>query len=111
MENGPNQYAEMGDPRTPEGWQALLAQDAVMALKKAPRLPDLLVTTGFNDRRVAPWQSAKYVAAAMAHPGAGVVMLRADGKSGHGIGSLAGVVHEEFADTFTFLSERLATRR
>ncbi|GAP38723.1 hypothetical protein ISF6_5276 [Piscinibacter sakaiensis] len=108
MRNGPNQFAEMGDPRTEAGFRALAAQDAVLALQAAPRLPDLFVTVGLNDQRVAPWMGAKFAATALARDQPGqVTMLRADAEAGHGIGSMADGLVQEFADTYTFLEARL----
>lgn len=113
MSNGPNQYAEMGDPTTPDGFRALLAQDAYqLLLQRSPQqtLPDFLVTIGLNDRRVAPWMGAKLAAAAQAlalQQGRPVVLVRADANAGHGMGSQRDVLAGEYADTFTFIENRL----
>ncbi len=101
--NGPNQFAEMGDPRTQAGFEALLAQDAYLMLATAGDLPDTLVTVGMNDSRVAPWMSAKFAARALARFGERRdVLLRVDAAQGHGIGSSRDSQVAEFADTFAW---------
>ncbi len=116
MANGPNQYAEMGDPRTEPGFRALARQDAVLVLQARARAnpaylpPALFVTLGLNDRRVEPWMPAKFAATAQALVGArSPVLVRADGAQGHGVGSAVGGVVQEWADTFTFLNTVLGT--
>lgn len=107
--NGPNQFSEMGDPATADGYRALVAQDAYLALAQAKDIPDTLVVIGLNDRRVAPWMSVKFAAAAREKFGAKrLVLVRADTEAGHGIGSARDVQIREWADTFTFLADRLA---
>ena len=115
MANGPNQYAEMGDPRTEAGFQALMKQDAYQMLQArasaagaAQPLPQLFVTIGLNDQRVAPWMGAKFAAAALAQSaGRSLVLVRADDAQGHGVGSALGKQVDEFADTFSFLEHVL----
>jgi prolyl oligopeptidase len=108
-ENGANQYSEMGDPRTADGYRALLAQDSYLALANAKDLPDTLVTIGLNDRRVAPWMGAKFAAAARDRFGSKrLVLIRADPEAGHGIGSTRDIQINEFADVMTLLADRLA---
>ncbi len=117
MANGPNQYAEMGDPRKEAGFRALARQDAVLILQERLRAdpryapPALLVTLGMNDRRVDPWMPAKFAATALAQAGSrSLVMVRADGSQGHGVGSSLGGVVQEWADTYTFLNAVLGAQ-
>src|SRR3546814_10506846 len=78
----------MGDPRTESGWNALFAQDAYLQLPSARGLPDTLLTIGLNDRRVAPWMSAKFAARAQSIFGDNrLILIRAETEGGHGIGS------------------------
>lgn len=101
--NGANQFDEMGDPSTPEGFRALVAQDAYLMLADAKALPPTLLTIGLNDRRVAPWMSAKFAARAQARFGAQTpIWLRADGDAGHGIGTAEDLRMAEFADMLAF---------
>ncbi len=103
-ENGANQYGEMGDPTTEPGFRALMAQDAYQMLGNARDMPDTLITVGLNDRRVAPWMSAKYAARALARFGDNrLVLIRTDPEAGHGIGSAREQLVEQYADMFAFV--------
>lgn len=105
--NGANQYDEMGDPRTKEGFKALAAQDSTLYLPKAKGGPDFLFTVGLNDKRVEPWMSAKLVAMMRARWGdKHLVLIRSDGKAGHGIGSTRSQGLEERADIYAFFLNR-----
>ncbi len=109
-ENGANQYAEFGDPRTEQGFKDLVGQDAYLMLPTAPAATDMLVTIGLNDRRVAPWMGAKFAAMAASRFGdRNLVLVRADTQAGHGIGSARDRLIAEWADTFAFAWDR-ATR-
>lgn len=105
--NGPNQFAEMGDPNTADGFAALVAQDAYLMLDTAAASPDWFLTIGLNDRRVDPWMSAKFAARALERFGEKrLVFVRSDADAGHGIGSTRDQTNEEWADTFAFLLNR-----
>ena len=105
--NGPNQYGEMGDPTTEAGFKALAAQDSTLYLKQAKGGPDFLFTIGLNDKRVDPWMSAKLVAMMRATWGdQHLVLIRSDGKAGHGMGSTRDQSLEERADIFAFFLNR-----
>jgi len=105
--NGANQFDEFGDPATPEGFKALLAMDAYQALVTATDMPDALITIGLNDKRVAPWMSAKFAARAQARFGnKRKVWLRAETDGGHGIGTAEEARAAEYADIFAFAWER-----
>lgn len=105
--NGANQFDELGDPQTPEGFKALVAMDAYQMLPGATALPDTLITIGLNDRRVSPWMSAKFAARAQARFGAQrSVWLRAEADGGHGIGTAEGARVAEFADIYAFAWDR-----
>ncbi|HTH27445.1 MAG TPA: prolyl oligopeptidase family serine peptidase [Sphingobium sp.] len=111
-ENGANNFVEMGDPRTESGWNALAAQDAYLGLLTAKDLPDTLLTIGLNDRRVAPWMSAKFAARAQSIFGdKRLILIRAESEGGHGIGSARDLEVQEFADIFAFLEDRLGAER
>lgn len=105
--NGANQFDEMGDPRTPEGFKALVAMDAYQLLATATEMPDTLLTIGLNDKRVSPWMSAKFAARAQAKFGdKHTVWLRAETDGGHGIGTGESARSAEFADIFAFAWDR-----
>jgi prolyl oligopeptidase len=106
-ENGANQFAEMGDPATKEGFDALVAEDGFLMLDTAKDIPDTLVTVGLNDRRVSPWMGAKFAARAAAKFGSRrTILIRADAEAGHGIGSARERLVAEWADTLAFAWDR-----
>jgi prolyl oligopeptidase len=100
--NGANQFDEMGDPATPDGFKALVGMDAYQMLSSAKALPPTLITIGLNDKRVTPWMSAKFAARAKAKFPGSEVWLRADDDAGHGIGTAEEARVAEWADTFAW---------
>ena len=105
--NGPNQFAEMGDPNTDTGFRALAVQDSTLILAEAKGGTDQLFTIGLNDHRVDPWMSAKLVAMMRAKWGnQHLVLIRCDADVGHGIGSSRDQALEERADIYSFLLNR-----
>lgn len=101
--NGANQFDEMGDPATEDGFKALVAMDAYQMLQNASAIPSTLITIGLNDKRVAPWISAKFAARAKAKFGdKQQIWLRADDNAGHGIGSAEDARVAEAADTMAW---------
>ncbi len=106
-QNGANQFAEMGDPETADGYRGLASQDAYLMLADAKDLPDTLITVGLNDKRVAPWEAAKFAARASAKFGSRrLVLVRADAEAGHGVGSARDLQIAEFADVLAFARDR-----
>lgn len=59
---GPMNYEEFGSPYTRIGKHSLLTIDAYKHLKAGIRYPPTLLTVGLYDRRVSPWQTAKFAA-------------------------------------------------
>jgi prolyl oligopeptidase len=105
--NGPNQFAENGDPNTDEGFRALAAQDSTLLLANAQGGTSQLFTIGLNDHRVDPWMSAKLVAMMRAKWGdQHLVLIRADSDAGHGWGSGRDQRLAEQADIYAFLLNR-----
>src|SRR5262249_46381472 len=105
--NGPNQFAEMGDPNTDAGFRALAAQDSTLILAEANDGTSHLFTIGLNDHRVDPWMSAKLVAMMRAKWGnQHLVLIRSDTDAGHGVGSTRDQSLEEQADIYSFLLNR-----
>lgn len=101
--NGANQFDEVGDPATPEGFTALLGMDSYQMLPAAKSIPPTLITIGLNDKRVSPWESAKFAARAKAKFGdRQQIWLRADDDAGHGIGTAEDARAAEAADTFAW---------
>lgn len=106
-ENGANQFAEMGDPGTEAGYRSLAVQDSYRLLLSAKDMPDTLITVGLNDRRVAPWFSAKFAARALDRFGQDRrILIRTDPDAGHGIGSAVDQLVEQNADMYAFVLSR-----
>nr|WP_314444170.1 prolyl oligopeptidase family serine peptidase [uncultured Sphingomonas sp.] len=101
-ENGANQMTEMGDPANPSQFADLMAMDAYQMIPKASSLPPTLMLIGMNDKRVAPWMTAKFVARAQAKWPQAPIWLRSDDRAGHGVGSTEDVRRDEWSDIFAF---------
>ncbi len=103
MASGPANIPEFGTVKEPDGFKALHAMDAYQHVKPNA-YPAVLLTTGVNDPRVAPWQAAKMTARLQASTSSGKpVLLRVDYDAGHGIGSTKSQRDNELADELSFL--------
>ena len=104
MESGPANIPEFGTVKEADGFKALYAMDAYQHVKPDTPYPAVLLTTGVNDPRVAPWQAAKMAARLQASTTSGKpVLLRVDYDAGHGLGSTKSQRDEELADELGFL--------
>jgi prolyl oligopeptidase len=104
MASGPANIPEFGTVKEPDGFKALYAMDAYQHVKDGTAYPAVLLTTGVNDPRVAPWQAAKMTARLQAASNSGKpVLMRVDYDAGHGLGSTKSQRDAELADEFAFL--------
>jgi prolyl oligopeptidase len=102
--NGPVNIPEFGAVKDPDDFRAMRAVSPYENIVTGTRYPAVLVTTGINDRRVPPSQSAKLAARLQAATASGrPVLLRVDWGTGHGIGTTTGDQEEMLADAFSFL--------
>src|SRR5207248_7206677 len=86
--NGANQKAELGDPETEAGYKSIYEMDPYLHVRPGTAYPAVLFTVGLNDRRVAPWMTAKMAARLQASTASGKpVLVRIDVDAGHGVGS------------------------
>ncbi len=109
MASGPANIPEFGTVKDPDGFKALYAMDAYQHVKPNTPYPAILLTTGANDPRVAPWQAAKMAARLQASTSSGKpVLLRVDYDAGHGLGSTKSQRDEELADEMAFLFWQLS---
>jgi prolyl oligopeptidase len=104
---GPANVPEFGTVASEDGFRDLLAMSSYARLQPGVAYPAALLTTGFNDPRVDPWDPGKMAArlqAINAGPGGSgkAVLLRVDFASGHGAGTTSQLV-DEYADIFGFL--------
>jgi prolyl oligopeptidase len=95
---------EYGSVKNEAGFRALLAVDAVQHVTDGTAYPAVLLTTGINDPRVAPWQPGKMAARLQAATTGGrPVLLRVDYDAGHGFGSTRKQRDELLADQLAFM--------
>lgn len=106
-ENGTDGEAnalEYGSVKTRAGFDALYAVDATQHVRGGTAYPAVLLTTGYNDPRVAPFQPGKMAAHLQAATsGLRPILLRVDFDAGHGIGSTRSQRERELADKLGFL--------
>jgi prolyl oligopeptidase len=100
---GPANIPEFGSITTSQGLSNLYEMDTIQHIKKGTQYPAVMVTTGLNDPRVAPWEPAKLAAALQASGTTKPVLLRIDEEAGHGIGSTKTQGDELGADTIAFV--------
>ncbi|MEZ4399872.1 MAG: prolyl oligopeptidase family serine peptidase [Kofleriaceae bacterium] len=86
--NGLFNTTEYGSVTDPTQFAALYAYSPYHHVTPQTRYPAVLMTTGANDPRVAPWQSRKMIAALQAaQVGDAPILLRTSATSGHGQGT------------------------
>ncbi|HEX4054659.1 MAG TPA: prolyl oligopeptidase family serine peptidase [Tepidisphaeraceae bacterium] len=101
--NGVPNIPEFGSVMTQAGFEDLFAMDSYQHVRDGVAYPAVMLTTGINDPRVAPWEPGKMAArleAATAGPKP--ILLRVDYQNGHGIGASRTQREEESADSFAF---------
>ena len=104
MQAGPAAVPEFGSVRTAPGVEQLRAISALHHVKDGVAYPAILITTGMNDARVAPWQAAKMTARLEAATTSGrPVLMRVDFDAGYGGGISRAQRDEELADIYSFL--------
>jgi prolyl oligopeptidase len=102
-QNGANQIAEVGDPRTAEGLKEIAAMDPYQRVRNGVRYPAVMLAVGLNDSRVSTWDSGKFgprlgAATTSEKP----VWIRTNGDAGHFNDSLDDQAAER-ADEAAFL--------
>jgi len=100
------EYDEWGNPNDRETFSRILAYSPYDNVT-AQAYPDMLVTGGLNDPRVAYWEPAKWVARVRElQTGGGVVLLKTELGAGHGGPSGRYDSIREMALEYAFLIER-----
>ncbi len=102
--NGPINIPEFGTVTIEEEFYVLLEMDAFHHIEKGVKYPAQLITTGFNDPRVASNNPAKYAAKMQAENGSNnPIFLDVDYKAGHSGGSTLLEQHKQLAREYAFL--------
>jgi prolyl oligopeptidase len=109
--DGPANSLEYGSTANEAGFKALYAVDSTQHVRAGVRYPAVLLTTGMNDPRVAPWQPGKMTAHLQAaNPHGRPVLLLVDFDAGHGIGSTKSQRDRELADQMAFFYWQIGKR-
>ncbi|NII11326.1 prolyl oligopeptidase family serine peptidase [Oleiagrimonas sp. C23AA] len=86
--NGQYNVSEYGSIADPAQFKATYAYSPYYNVKKGTAYPAVLMTTGANDPRVAPWQSRKFTAALQwASSSKQPILLLTRMNAGHGVGA------------------------
>ena len=99
---GPANIPEFGTITNAAGFANLYDMDSIQHIKKGTQYPAVMITTGLNDPRVAPWEPGKFAAALQASGTTKPVLLRIDEEAGHGMGSTKTQSDDLSADTIAF---------
>jgi prolyl oligopeptidase len=102
--NGPPNISEFGSVTTEAGFRGLYAMSAYVHVRDGVKYPAVLLQTGANDPRVAPWAVTKMAARLQAATRSGKpVLLSVSYDSGHGIGDTKTQEDADFADELAFI--------
>jgi prolyl oligopeptidase len=108
---GAQNTPEFGSITTADGFKGLFEMSPYHKVVDSTRYPAILLTTGINDPRVAPWQAAKMAARLQAATSSGrPILLRIDYDAGHGFGSTNKQLAEQHADMIAFLLWQLGVK-
>ena len=106
--NGRYNVTEYGTVQDPAQFRALYAYSPLQHVASGTAYPAVLLETGENDARVAPWQSRKFAAALQAATASGQpVLLLTRTNAGHGIGAPFSQRVDDAALAFTFFAHEL----
>jgi prolyl oligopeptidase len=106
--NGAFNVTEFGTVKDPEQFKALYAYSPYHHVVDGTKYPSILLMTGANDGRVAPYHSRKMVARLdEANKSSNPVLLRTSTSAGHGIGTALSERIKQLADEYSFLFAQL----
>jgi prolyl oligopeptidase len=109
--NGAFNVTEFGTVKDPEQFKALYAYSPYHHVVDGTRYPSILMMTGANDGRVAPYHSRKMVARLdEASKSSNPILLRTSSSAGHGIGTALSERIKQLADQYSFLFAQLDMR-
>jgi prolyl oligopeptidase len=106
--NGAFNVTEFGTVKDPEQFKALYAYSPYHRVVDGTKYPSILMMTGANDGRVAPYHSRKMVARLEeANKSQNPILLRTSSSAGHGIGTALNERIKQLADIYAFLFAQL----
>jgi prolyl oligopeptidase len=106
--NGAFNVTEFGTVKNPEQFQALYAYSPYHHVVNGTKYPAVLMMTGANDGRVAPYHSRKMKARLdEANRSQNPILLRTSSSAGHGIGTALTERIKQLADIYAFLFAQL----
>ena len=106
--NGAFNVTEFGTVKDPEQFQALYAYSPYHHVVDGTKFPSILLMTGANDGRVAPYHSRKMIARLdEANKSSNPILLRTSLSAGHGQGTALSERIKQLADIYAFLFARL----
>jgi prolyl oligopeptidase len=106
--NGAFNVTEFGTVKDPEQFKALYAYSPYHHVVDGTKYPAVLMMTGANDGRVAPYHSRKMTARLLAaNKSQNPILLRTSSSAGHGIGTALSERIKQLADIYGFLFAQL----
>ncbi len=106
--NGAFNVTEFGTVKDPEQFEALYAYSPYHHVVDGTKYPSILMMTGANDGRVAPYHSRKMVARLdEANKSDNPILLRTSTSAGHGIGTALNERIKQLSDIYAFLFAQL----
>jgi prolyl oligopeptidase len=109
--NGAFNVTEFGTVKNPEQFKALYAYSPYHHVVDGTKYPAVLMMTGANDGRVAPYHSRKMTARLLAaNKSENPILLRTSSSAGHGMGTALSERIKQSADIYAFLFAHLGMR-
>ena len=109
--NGAFNVTEFGTVKNPDQFKALFAYSPYHHVTDGTKYPAILMMTGANDGRVAPYHSRKMTARLQeANKSEHPILLRTSTSAGHGIGTALSERIKQQADIFSFLFAQLGMK-
>jgi prolyl oligopeptidase len=106
--NGAFNVTEFGTVKDPQQFKALYAYSPYHHVIDGTKYPSILMMTGANDGRVAPYHSRKMIARLdEANKSENPILLRTSSSAGHGIGTALNERIKQLADIYAFLFAQL----
>jgi prolyl oligopeptidase len=106
--NGAFNVTEFGTVKNPDQFKALYAYSPYHHVVDGANYPAVLMMTGANDGRVAPYHSRKMTARLLeANKSDNPILLRTSSAAGHGIGTALSERVKQLGDIYAFLFAQL----